>query len=276
MESPTPASLVAASRLPRLEAEVLVAHALGQPRSWLAAHSRDVLGTDAIVACEALLARRRAGEPVAYIVGEREFHGLAFRVDRDVLIPRAETELLVDLALEALGRQPRVPRPRVLDLATGSGAVAVALAHAAPWIEMVASDVSPAALAVAAGNASRQGVAVRFAAGDWFAPFVGERFAVIVANPPYVAIGDPHLATGDLRFEPPLALASGEDGLDAIRTIVTTAPAHLDPDGLLLLEHGYDQGERCRRLLASAGYVAVATWRDLAGIERVSGGRRPA
>lgn len=274
----TPAALVAESGLPHLEAEVLVAHALGHPRDWLAAHSRDALDADQAAACEAVLARRRAGEPVAYIVGEREFFGLVLHVSRAVLIPRPETELLVELALAELERHSAGSRPRVLDLATGSGAVAIAIARHAPQAEVFASDVSTGALAVASANARRHAVPVRFHAGNWFTPFTGERFAVIVANPPYVAANDPHLAEGDLRYEPRSALVSGRDGLAALDAIVAGAPAHLAPRGLLLLEHGHEQGARCRASLVGSGFDEVHSWRDLSGTERVTGGRmaRPA
>jgi release factor glutamine methyltransferase len=206
---------------------------------------------------------------VAYLTGEREFYGLPLRVTRDVLIPRPETELLVDLALERLPNRAG----RVVDLGTGSGAVAVAIAHAAPDAEVVAIDASPAALAVARENARRHGAAIRFVEGDWFAGLAGERFDLIVSNPPYVAAGDGHLGEGDLRFEPRAALVGGPDGLDAIRAIVAGAKAHLAAGGWLLFEHGFDQAERCRSLLGMYGYADIEGWRDLAGIARVAGGR---
>jgi release factor glutamine methyltransferase len=271
--APTPADLVGRSGLARLDAEVLVAHALAQPRAWLLAHGRDELRPEQAAACEALFARRRRGEPVAYIVGEREFHGLAFAVSPAVLIPRPETELLVEIALAELAARPPDARLRVLDLGTGSGAVAVALARAAPWIEVSAGDALAAALEVASANAARHAVAVRLRRGDWFAPFAGERFALVVANPPYVGENDAHLAQGDLRFEPREALVAGPDGLAALRTIIAQAPAHLECGGLLLFEHGHDHALVCRALLRAAGLVDVHTWADLAGTERVSGGR---
>jgi release factor glutamine methyltransferase len=215
------------------------------------------------------LERRAAGEPIAYLTGACEFYGLEFRVTPAVLIPRPETELLVDLALERL---PAAGRARVLDLGTGSGCIAVTLAHLRPQLEVWAADVSPAALEVARDNARRLLAPVRFRRSDWLAGQAGERFDLILANPPYVAAHDPHLSQGDLRFEPACALVAGEDGLDDIRRIVAAAPAHLAPGGWLLFEHGYDQARRCRALLAAAGFARVASWRDLAGIERVSGG----
>jgi release factor glutamine methyltransferase len=265
----TIAALLAASGLPAIEAEVLAAHALGIPRARLLADASRPLGPEASRRVERLFLRRRAGEPVAYLTGEREFYGLAFRVTPDVLIPRPETELLVELALARLPNRAG----RVLDLGTGSGAIAVALAHAAPDAEIVAVDASAAALELARENARRYGASIRFMFGDWFAGLAGERFDVIVSNPPYVARGDAHLQEGDLRFEPEEALVGGVDGLEAIRGIVAGAAAHLVPGGGLLFEHGYDQAERCKSLLGMYGYVEIASWPDLAGIVRVSGGR---
>ncbi len=267
--SVTIASLLSASGLPAIEAEVLAAHALGIPRARLLADASRTLGPEASRRVERLFLRRRAGEPVAYLTGEREFYGLALRVTPDVLIPRPETELLVELALARLPNRAG----RVLDLGTGSGAVAVALAHAAPDAEIVAIDASAAALEVARENARRYAASIRFMLGSWFGGLAGERFDVIVSNPPYVARGDAHLQEGDLRFEPEEALVGGVDGLEAIRAIVAGAAAHLVPGGWLLFEHGYDQAERCKSLLAMYGYAEIASWPDLAGIVRVSGGR---
>jgi release factor glutamine methyltransferase len=213
--------------------------------------------------------RRAAGEPIAYLTGNCEFYGLEFRVTPAVLIPRPETELLVDLALERL---PVEGRARVLDLGTGSGCIAVSLGRQRPRMEVWAADAVPAALEVARDNALRLGATVRFVRSDWLADLAGERFDLILSNPPYVAAGDPHLSRGDLRFEPASALVAGEDGLNDIRRIVAAAPAHLAPGGWLLFEHGYDQAQRCRALLTAAGFGQVTSWRDLAGIERVSGG----
>ncbi len=218
--------------------------------------------------------RRVAGEPIAYIVGEREFYGLSFEVTPDVLIPRPETELLVELALQYMPADARV-----LDLGTGSGAIAIALAHAQPDAIVTALDASPAALAVARGNAQRHSVAVELLHSDWFAALAVPRdmrqFDVIVSNPPYIVAGDPHLTQGDLRFEPADALTDHADGLSALRTIVSGAMSHLVAGGWLFVEHGYDQAAAVRTLLAEQGFVDGQSWKDLAGIERVSGGHRP-
>jgi release factor glutamine methyltransferase len=265
----TVAALLAASALPALDAEVLAAHAHGIPRARLLADGGRTLGPEAARRIERLFLRRRAGEPIAYLTGEREFYGLTLRVTPDVLIPRPETELLVALALARLPNRAG----RVLDLGTGSGAIAVALAHEAPDAEIIAVDASAAALEVARENARRYGASVRFMRGEWFSGLAGERFDVIVSNPPYVAAGDAHLQEGDLRFEPDEALVGGVDGLEAIRVIVGGAQRHLVPGGWLVFEHGYDQAERCKSLLAMYGYAEIASWPDLAGIVRVSGGR---
>lgn len=220
---------------------------------------------------EALLARRLRGEPVAYLFGEREFYGLALEVSPAVLIPRPETELLVELSLELTTTNPGAA---LLELGTGSGAVAIALASHRPTLSITATDVSSAALEVATRNGLRHGIPhIRWQHSDWFAALDGQAFDLIVSNPPYVAEHDPHLEQGDLRFEPRSALASGLDGLNAIRIIVAEAPAFLRPGGWLLFEHGYDHGERCRELLQRAGFSQVETRRDLAQLERVSLGR---
>jgi release factor glutamine methyltransferase len=243
---------------------------LGKTRAWLIAHADEAAGAEARQAFAALAGRRREGEPIAYILGEREFYGLEFRVARAVLIPRPETELLVELALE---RIPGNAQMQVLDLGTGSGAIAVALAHERPLARVTAVDVDYAALSVARANASRHRVSVRFFCGDWFGALPGKTFDLIVSNPPYVAAADPHLAMGDLRYEPQRALLGGPDGLDCIRVIVAKAGAHLRPGAWLLFEHGYDQTEACRSMLQAGGYLEVRSWPDLAGIPRVSGGR---
>jgi release factor glutamine methyltransferase len=262
-------ALLAASGLPATEARLLCSHALGVGRAWLVAHGRDAVSDEPAQAVEALFAARRAGEPIAYLTGEREFYGLALRVTRDVLIPRPETELLVeDVLADIAGRAA----PRVLDLGTGSGAIAVAIAHARPDAIVWGSDASAAALEVARGNAARHAVKVRFVDSDWFAALVGERFDVIASNPPYVASGDPHLEQGDLRAEPKAALLGGTDGLDAIRHIAAAARAHLFPGGCLVFEHGYDQEAACVRILTGLGYSGVADRRDLAGLPRVCSG----
>jgi release factor glutamine methyltransferase len=260
--------LLAAANLPDLEAKVLAQHALGVSRAWLAARLDEPVDVQQARAVERLYARRQSGEPVAYITGEREFYSLDFAVSPAVLIPRPETELLVALALQALDGHGG----RVLDLGTGSGAVAVAIAHHAPDAEVWGVDASEKALEVARANAARHGVNVRLVRSDWFSRIPAERFDVIVGNPPYVAAGDPHLSEGDVRYEPRDALVSGPDGLDAIRAIAAHAPRHLEGGGHLFLEHGWDQAERCRDLLASCGFHDVTSWEDLAGIPRVSGG----
>lgn len=255
----------------RLEAQVLLGQALGQSRAWLIAHGGDPLAPEQTSAFADLFERRWSGEPIAYILGEREFYSLNFKVTPAVLIPRPETELLVELALERL---PADRPGRVLDLGTGSGAVAVTLALHRPQADVVAVDQSAAALEVARKNAQRLGAGnLRLIQSDWYGALDAEKFDLIVANPPYIAAADPHLAQGDLRFEPAAALASGADGLDDIRTIVRGAAAHLKPGGWLLFEHGYDQAAACRDLLVQAGFEQVASAADLAGIERISCGQ---
>ena len=254
----------------RLEAQVLLGHALGRSRAWLIAHGGDALDAGQTAAFADLFERRWSGEPIAYILGEREFYSLDFKVTPAVLIPRPETELLVELALEHI---PAGHPCRVLDLGTGSGAVAVTLALHRTQTEVVAVDQSAAALEVARENAQRLGAGnLRLIQSDWYGALGGEKFDLIVANPPYIAAADPHLAQGDLRFEPAAALASGADGLDDIRAIVRGATVHLKPGGWLLFEHGYDQAAACRELLIQAGFEQVASAADLAGIERVSYG----
>jgi release factor glutamine methyltransferase len=260
----------AAKRIERSETRILLAHVLGLARSDLILHSDRALRSDESRRFDALVARRAAGEPVAYIIGEREFYGLALRVTPGVLIPRPETEHLVEHALERL---PASAKAAVLDLGTGSGALAVALGHERARLEIVATDVSDAALGVAAENAARHGVAIEFLRSDWFAALGSRRFRMIVTNPPYVAADDPHLHQGDLRFEPPLALVGGRDGLACLRAIVAGARAHLEPGGWLLLEHGFDQGPACLELLRAAGYDETSDHADLAGQPRVGMGR---
>jgi release factor glutamine methyltransferase len=263
-------ALALPQREARLETQILFAHALGVNRAWLIGHDRDHLTpaqTDAVVS---LLKRRLAGEPVAYLLGEREFYGRPFQVTPDVLIPRPDTELLVELAL---ARLPQDAAWSVLDIGVGSGVVAVTLALERPRCRVTGVDLSAAALQVARGNAAALGAAVEFLESDGHAALDKRRFHLIVSNPPYIAATDPHLAQGDLRFEPPQALASGHDGLDLIRRLVAEAPAHLEAGGWLLLEHGWDQAVAVRDLLRGAGFAAVFSARDLAGHERVSGGK---
>lgn len=265
---------LAREAIPEDEAVLLLLHVLVRPRAWLYAHGDDRLAADAAHRFEQLVARRSAGEPVAYLVGSRGFWTLDLAVTPDTLIPRPETELLVE---QALARLDAGTPARVADLGTGSGAIALAIASERPRARVVATDRSEAALAVARGNAMANGLGdrVEFRAGDWFAPLAGKRFDLVASNPPYIAAGDPHLGQGDLRHEPPSALASGPDGLDAIRTIVAAAPEHLLAGGWLLLEHGFDQGPAVRALLQAAGFDQVATVPDLEHRDRVSLGRRP-
>ncbi len=266
----TVARTLAESTLEPADARVLLRHALGVDAVWLIAHDRDAVSSEQIDRFAALVVRRRAGEPVAYITGVREFYGHDFNVAPAVLIPRPETELLVEWALERILPGANL---RVLDLGTGSGCIAISIALARPHALVVALDNSLAALEVARSNARRHHAAnVKIGKSNWFAAVAGERFDVIVANPPYIAAGDPHLSAGDLRFEPAAALASGADGLDALRAILAAAPAHLRKGGWLAFEHGYDQAARCRALLEAAGFTQVFSRCDLAGIERISGG----
>jgi release factor glutamine methyltransferase len=254
----------------RADAELLLLHVLRQPRGWLFTHAGDELDTDVQTAFSALVERRAAGEPVAYISGVRGFWSLDLEVTPATLIPRPETELLVELALQRL---PRDTACAVADLGTGSGAIALAIAHERPHAQVTATDASAAALAVAQRNAQRHAIRnVAFMHGDWLAPLAGQQFDLIVSNPPYIEADDPHLVEGDLRYEPASALAPGDDGLDDIRRIVAAARAHLQPGGWLMFEHGWNQGEVSRVLLGDAGYAGVFTTQDLEQRDRVSGG----
>ncbi|HVJ36523.1 MAG TPA: peptide chain release factor N(5)-glutamine methyltransferase [Stenotrophomonas sp.] len=260
----------AIARIDRADAEPLLLHALGRDRAWLFAHARDPVGDEAAAAFADLVERRAGGEPVAYLTGRRGFWTLDLAVSPATLIPRPETERLVELALERLDA---TPGRRLADLGTGSGAIALALASERPQARVVATDASAAALAVARANAAAHGLSnVDFRQGAWWSPLQGERFDLVASNPPYIAAADPHLGQGDLRFEPASALAAGTDGLEDIRQIVDGAPAHLLPGGWLLLEHGWDQGEAVSELLRARGMGKVATWQDLEGRDRVSGG----
>jgi len=256
--------------LDTLENRILLGHALQLSRIQLITQSERLLTDDEAVRLTALYRRRLQGEPIAYIVGEREFFGLAMAVTPDVLIPRPDTELLVELALERLPQQGKA-----LDMGTGSGAIAVAIAHTRPDADMTALDVSEGALKVAASNAQRHGAKVRFLRSDWYSALTGavREFDLIVSNPPYIVAGDAHLAQGDLRFEPIGALTDHADGLSALRTIIDGAAGYLKNGGWLLMEHGYDQAEAVRELLARGGFTDVQSWNDLAGIARVSGGK---
>jgi len=267
------AAVRAALPLDPLENRILLCHATGLSRVQLITQSDRALTLEEAQRLDALVARRLQGEPIAYIVGRREFFGLEFQVSPAVLIPRPDTELIVELALERLPQ--REGGPRLLDMGTGSGAIAVAVAVTRLEAAVTALDVSPEALAIAQANAAANGANnVRFLHGSWFdALDAGATFDVIASNPPYIAAGDEHLAQGDLRFEPPGALTDHADGLSALRIIVAGSGRHLAPGGWLLLEHGYDQAAAVRALLLDAGFAEVQSWKDLGHIERVSGGR---
>ena len=268
---PTIGRALAEARLDPVDARALLRHALGAADAYLITHSAQALSQAQSELFAALTARRSAGEPVAYIIGQREFFSLEFKVTPAVLIPRPETEILVEAALERVAVDTT---SRVLDLGTGSGCIAISIATLRPLARIVALDSSRAALAVARDNAQRHAVTnLKIIASDWFSALAGQRFGVIAANPPYVAAGDPHLRQGDLRFEPPAALVAGNDGLDCIRLIVATAPQYLERGGWLAFEHGYDQAERCRELLTQAGFSELFSRIDVAGIARVSGGQ---
>lgn len=256
-----------------VDARVLLQHVLGVGHAYLIAHGEHVLTSVEMNAIQAMVNRRLRGEPVAYLVGRREFFGRDFAVTPAVLIPRPETELLVELALE---RAAGLVRPGILDLGTGSGCVAITLALERPDASLTAIDASEAALRVARANAQRLGAAnVEFRTGHWFDPVAEACFDLVVGNPPYVGSDDPHLAAGDVRFEPRGALASGTSGLDDIEHIITAAPRFLCSDGWLLLEHGWNQSEAVAELLDGAGFRDLFLARDLAGQPRVSGARRP-
>lgn len=257
--------LLKLSLIDPLEAQVLLAHALKCTRVQLVIRSKDELTPQQVTDASALLMRRMQGEPIAYLTGEREFHGLRFEITPDVLIPRHETELLVELALQKL-----VKGGSVLDLGTGSGAIAVSLAHARRDALVTATDTSPAALALAKRNAAAHSTSIQFVQSDWFEQIEGS-FDLIVSNPPYIAASDPHLLQGDLRFEPRSALTDEANGMLHIGRIIDGAARLLKPGGWLLLEHGYDQSSAVRGLLQRAGWQQVQSWPDLAGIERVSG-----
>lgn len=262
-------SLLRRPALDALEARILLSHALQLSRVQLVTQSERVLTPQESDTVVALFSRRLQGEPIAYILGEREFFGLPLYTTPDVLIPRPETELLVELTLD------RVPdKARVLDMGTGSGAIAIAIAHSRSDAEVTALDASEGALAVARRNAERHQAQVRLLYSDWYGALGNEQFDVIVSNPPYIVAGDPHLSQGDLRFEPVDALTDHGDGLSAIRTIVRGAQSHLVPGGWILMEHGYDQAAEVRELLIQQGFHNVQSWQDLAGIERVTGGLR--
>lgn len=252
----------------RIDAQVLFTHCSGKNRAWQIGHDTDEAEEAHIVAFNQLAARRLLGEPVAYIVGRREFFGRDFMVNPAVLIPRPDTELLVELALERAAEGARV-----LDLGTGSGCIPVTLKSERPDLAVSAVDLSAAALLVAQTNASSLNADIRFYQSDWYQALGEAVFDLIVSNPPYIEKNDHHLAEGDLRFEPRSALSDEGDGLVHIRSIIAGAKAHLTAAGWLLFEHGWDQAAACRDLLTAAGFAQVQSWRDLSGIERVTGGR---
>ena len=279
-ENPTIRDLLrqAATLLPgesaRLDAEVLLAACLGKPRSHLHAWPEQVVGEPALSQYTDWIQRRAAGEPVAHLTGVREFWSLSLTVTPDTLIPRPETETLVELALE---KMPPGAAWRVADLGTGTGAIALAIASECPLCEVIATDTSAAALGVAKTNAGRLGIRnVRFMEGHWCDPLPATPFDLILSNPPYIAAHDPHLEAGDVRFEPRSALQAGDDGMEALARITACAYEYLRPGGWLVLEHGYDQGEPTTRLLQVAGYGEVSDHNDAAGLSRVSLGRHPA
>ena len=263
-----------AAGIDRLDAQLLLARVVGQPRAWVIAHDDAVLDGGQEKAWRRLAARRSSGEPLAYLLGEVEFYGLRLAVDPRALIPRADTETLVDWAVALLRRLPGSdPGPTALDLGTGSGAIALALQTTCSRARITAVDASPKALALARENAIRLGLGVEFVRGDWWAAVCGRRFHLAVANPPYIAAADDHLPA--LRHEPVSALVSGADGEDDLARIVAGAEAHLHRGGWLLLEHGHEQGPSVRAMLVAAGFLDVQTRCDLSGKPRVSGGRIP-
>lgn len=268
--SSTLGALLKSAPLSPLENRILIAYALQLTRVQLITQSERIISANEAHQLSALFARRLAGEPIAYIVGIREFYGLDFEVTPDVLIPRPETELLVELVLSHL----QIPDSTILDMGTGSGAIAVTVAVESPHTNVTALDASKTALTVAMRNAQRhQQERIQFLHSDWFSAVAEQRFDIIVSNPPYIEQHDHHLSEGDVRFEPIDALTDHADGLSDLRQIIQHAPAHLTSSGWLFLEHGYDQSVSVRTLLQQAGFTQVQSWRDLAGIERVSGGQ---
>jgi len=260
---------LAATPLPLLESRMLMQHVLGVNRSWMISHDTDPLPDAAWARFDALAQRRLAGEPIAYLLGTRSFMEWDFEVGPAVLIPRPETELLVETVLQAVADQAR---PRLVDLGTGSGAIAISLALLRPDAEVHASDLSAGALALAQRNAERLGATVQFHQGSWYEALPdGLQFDAIASNPPYISSNDPHLELGDLRFEPPGALTDFQDGLSALRQLACNAPQWLRPGGVIWMEHGWNQAATVRQYLREAGLSAVASLQDLAGIERISG-----
>lgn len=264
--------LTTRQRIDGLDARLLLEHVTGLSRVELIAHPETLLSEVQETVLEQLLRRREAGEPLAYLVGEAGFMNLVLKVSPDVLVPRPETEELVALALNTLKGRPDA---RILDLGTGSGAIPIALAQALPLARITAVDISAAALAIARENGDRYGARIDWRESNWFSALAGQRFDLIVSNPPYIHPQDQHLSGDGLRFEPRMALTDGSDGLSCIRRIVSDAPLHLEPGGWLFFEHGWDQGEDSRNLLALAGFKHPDTRVDLAGHERISGGQWP-
>lgn len=259
--------------IPLSEARLLLGYLLGKNLAWIEAHRDDALPAEAAERFAAWVARRAQGEPVAYLLGLREFYGRDFSVSPAVLIPRHETELLVELALAKVKTVLAPAGPAIVDLGTGSGCIAITLALEAPSAQVMAVDASTEALAVARANAAALAAPVNFVQGSWFEPLEGSRFHLIVSNPPYICADDPHLKQGDVRFEPASALASGPSGLDDIRAIASGAPSHLHPGGWLLFEHGYDQAEAMVGVFEEAGFSTIEQHLDLAGIVRVTLGQ---
>ncbi|MGO1767319.1 MAG: peptide chain release factor N(5)-glutamine methyltransferase, partial [Advenella sp.] len=258
------------SGLPPLETRMLIGLTLGVSRSWMIAHDRDPLSDEQVAQIRALIERRLSGEPMAYIMGEREFMGLAFETSAAALIPRPETELLVETAIEYVRENPRA---NVLDLGTGTGVIAVSIARFCPGALVLATDKSPDALALARRNAQKHRTAnVRFLESDWFDGIPQQAFDLIVSNPPYIRRHDPHLQQGDLRFEPPMALTDYSDGFAAIRRIIAGSRAYLANGGWMWIEHGWEQAEHVRYMLAKVGFTNIESRNDLSGIERISGG----
>ena len=274
MNDPSIAELLGQARaagVDRLDAQLLLARLLGQPRTWLLAHDDATLAAPQLAAWTRQIARRAAGEPLAYLLGEKEFHGLLLEVDANVLVPRPDTEILVDWALELLDGTlyERSPQ-RVVDLGTGSGAIAIAVKQEHPAAQVSATDASAAALGVARANAERLGMNVSFAIGSWWDAVGDAVFDLVLSNPPYIAAADPHLEA--LRHEPLAALTPGGDGLAALRHIIGGACPHLPPGGWLLVEHGYDQADAVQALLRAHGFSEIATRADIAGRSRCTGG----
>ncbi|MDI1258243.1 peptide chain release factor N(5)-glutamine methyltransferase [Aquabacterium sp.] len=275
MSEPLPTPTVAAALqqarqlgVDRLDAQILLSTVLQRPRSWLLAHDQDALPPEQADQFMAWAQRRAQGEPLAYLLGDKEFYGLTLRVSPDVLIPRPDTETLVDWALELI---PTEPGFRVLDLGTGSGAIALALQHQRPQARVTAVDASPAALAIAQANARQLALPVDNLQGSWFEPVAARQFDLIVSNPPYIAENDHHLQA--LAFEPKRALTSGVDGLDDLRLIISNAPSHLTAGGWLLMEHGHDQAAAVSLLLEARGFSQISTRHDLGGNPRCTGGK---